>query len=73
MTPLSLIINEHDRFDVVYRLQDGNLTRKATERENQSASSQPDSTGGAVADRTGTSNAAETGATVPGHWGDERE
>lgn len=69
---ISHIINEHDRFDVVYRLRDGNLTRKTTERENQSASSQPDSTDGAVADRTGTSNAAETGVTAPDHWGDER-
>jgi ABC-type multidrug transport system ATPase subunit len=69
---ISHIINEHDRFNVVYRLRDGNLTRTTTERENQRAGSRPDSTGGTVADRTGTSNGAETGAPAPKHWEDER-
>jgi ABC-type multidrug transport system ATPase subunit len=72
ITVISHVIDEHDRFDVVYRLRDGNLTRETTERESRSVSSQPDSTGGAVADRTATSNAAETGATASDRWGDER-
>lgn len=69
---ISHIIDEHDRFDVVYRLRDGNLTKKTTEPENHRADSRSDSTAGSVADRPRTSSAAETGATAPDQWRDER-
>ena len=63
---ISHIINEHDRFDVVYELRDGSLTRHANERDDRPAGSQPDSTTESVVERTGTSNTARPSATVSG-------
>ncbi len=69
---ISHIISEHDRFDVVYKLRDGNLTRTATEYDNQPAGSRSDSAAESGADRTGTSNADELGANTSDQWGDDR-
>jgi ABC-type multidrug transport system ATPase subunit len=69
---ISHIINEHDRFDVVYKLRDGGLTRKTNEQDNQRTRPLPDSTLEAIADRTGTSNTDECGSTASDQWEDER-
>jgi len=66
---ISHIITEHDRFDVIYKLQDGNLTRMTTEQDTQHADSRPDSPAESGADRTGTSNTLGLGVNASDQWG----
>jgi ABC-type multidrug transport system ATPase subunit len=69
---VSHIINERDRFDVVYELRDGCLSQRANERADRHADLRSESAPEAAVDPTGTSDAAEAGATVSDQPEDER-
>lgn len=62
---ISHIINEHDRFDVVYELRDGTLTRKHIDEDR--AASVSDQAGVPAAERDGASVPTGTGTTTAGH------
>lgn len=61
---ISHIINEHDRFDVVYELRDGSLTRQKNQPNDQPPVSRPDTTTRSVGERGAAPNAAGLSATV---------
>ncbi|WP_276256741.1 ABC transporter ATP-binding protein [Halomontanus rarus] len=69
---ISHIINEHDRFDVVYELRDGGLIQPTTEPEDSGTVPQSDPTTGAAVGRDGTPFAAEPDRMVSSQSGDER-
>lgn len=70
---ISHMTTEHDRFDVVYELRDGDLMRETNKRDGRHTGSQPDSTAGPVEDRTVSSNTVRVGSTPSNLWGDKGE
>lgn len=69
---ISHIITEHDRFDIVYELRDGSLTRQKKESDDRRTDSRPESIPQTSADRTGPSKIARSGTTASIRTGDER-
>lgn len=69
---ISHIINEHDRFDVVYELRNGGLTRRTNEHEDGSTVSQLDSSSGATSEGDQTQSAPESGEMGSSQPGVER-
>jgi ABC-type multidrug transport system ATPase subunit len=69
---ISHIINEHDRFDVVYELRNGGLTRRTNEQQDGGSIPQPDSTARTTTIDDGAPSTPESGEKVSSQPGVER-